>query len=226
MEFPAAALAVAVRLFARPPRTSARRRPRTKLARTVKAGLVRCTRPVARRGPAGARCPHRGHHPDQLAPRAADDLAQVCQRFGALPAAAPASGRGVRLVPHLLGAPPAFRARGPGRDPLERQAGGPARRSAGLGPGPGEEELRDSADRGQGRVSCCTKGPGSGQPTGPGEAEAAYCAFIGALLDMTDNIVDAKVVHPAGVVCRDGDDPYFVVAPDKGTGAFSDLPTA
>jgi glutamate dehydrogenase len=52
---------------------------------------------------------------------------------------------------------------------------------------------------------------------------AAYCAFIGALLDVTDNIVNGKVVHPEGVVCRDGDDPYLVVAPDKGTGAFSDL---
>ncbi len=40
---------------------------------------------------------------------------------------------------------------------------------------------------------------------------------------MTDNIVDEKVVHPAGVACRDGDDVYLVVAPDKGTGAFSDL---
>jgi glutamate dehydrogenase len=52
---------------------------------------------------------------------------------------------------------------------------------------------------------------------------AAYRAFIGALLDVTDNIVDGKVVHPRGVVCRDGDDAYLVVAPDKGTGAFSDL---
>ncbi|MGA3219626.1 MAG: NAD-glutamate dehydrogenase domain-containing protein [Acidimicrobiales bacterium] len=52
---------------------------------------------------------------------------------------------------------------------------------------------------------------------------SAYCAFVRALLDVTDNMVDEKVVHPEGVVCRDGDDPYLVVAPDKGTGAFSDL---
>ncbi|MGP8208361.1 MAG: NAD-glutamate dehydrogenase domain-containing protein [Acidimicrobiales bacterium] len=52
---------------------------------------------------------------------------------------------------------------------------------------------------------------------------SAYCAFIGALLDVTDNLVDEKVLRPEGVVCRDGDDPYLVVAPDKGTGAFSDL---
>ena len=51
----------------------------------------------------------------------------------------------------------------------------------------------------------------------------AYCAFIRALLDLTDNIVDGKVVHPEGIRCRDGDDPYLVVAPDKGTASFSDL---
>ena len=54
----------------------------------------------------------------------------------------------------------------------------------------------------------------------------AYRAFIGALLDVTDNIVDEKVAHPREVVCRDGDDAYLVVAPDKGTGSFSDLATA
>ncbi len=52
---------------------------------------------------------------------------------------------------------------------------------------------------------------------------SAYSAFIEALLDVTDNIVGGKVVRPDGVVCRDGDDPYLVVAPDKGTAHFSDL---
>ena len=51
----------------------------------------------------------------------------------------------------------------------------------------------------------------------------AYKAFIDALLDVTDNREDGGVVHPQGVVCLDGDDPYLVVAPDKGTAAFSDL---
>jgi glutamate dehydrogenase len=53
--------------------------------------------------------------------------------------------------------------------------------------------------------------------------KSAYCAFIEALLDITDNIVGGTVVHPEGVTCRDGDDPYLVVAPDKGTAHFSDL---
>src|SRR3546814_14841815 len=47
--------------------------------------------------------------------------------------------------------------------------------------------------------------------------------FIRALLSVTDNIADGKVVHPQGVTIHDGADPYFVVAADKGTASFSDL---
>jgi glutamate dehydrogenase len=55
------------------------------------------------------------------------------------------------------------------------------------------------------------------------EGTEAYRTFIRALLSVTDNIVDDKVVHPADVVVRDRDDPYFVVAADKGTATFSDV---
>jgi len=52
----------------------------------------------------------------------------------------------------------------------------------------------------------------------------AYKRFINALLDVTDNIrPDGTVVPPAGVVRYDGDDPYLVVAADKGTATFSDI---
>jgi len=54
-------------------------------------------------------------------------------------------------------------------------------------------------------------------------AERAYRSFMNAMLDITDNVVGGAVVHPAGVVARDGFDPYLVVAPDKGTAALSDL---
>jgi len=50
-----------------------------------------------------------------------------------------------------------------------------------------------------------------------------YKTFIRGLLDITDNVIDDKVVTPAGIVRRDGDDPYLVVAADKGTAAFSDI---
>ncbi|WP_374410862.1 NAD-glutamate dehydrogenase domain-containing protein [Novosphingobium colocasiae] len=55
------------------------------------------------------------------------------------------------------------------------------------------------------------------------EGQAAYEVFISTLLSITDNIVDGKVVHPADVIARDGEDPYFVVAADKGTARFSDV---
>ena len=53
---------------------------------------------------------------------------------------------------------------------------------------------------------------------------AAYKTFINALLDVTDNL-DAKgaVVPPPDVLRPDGDDPYLVVAADKGTATFSDI---
>ncbi|WP_418607543.1 NAD-glutamate dehydrogenase [Georgenia sp. SUBG003] len=55
------------------------------------------------------------------------------------------------------------------------------------------------------------------------EGRAAYRLFISSMLDVTDNIVGGEVVPPAGVVRHDGDDPYLVVAADKGTAAFSDV---
>jgi glutamate dehydrogenase len=55
------------------------------------------------------------------------------------------------------------------------------------------------------------------------EGKAAYREFIMSLLDITDNLVDGLVVPPRDVVRHDGDDPYLVVAADKGTATFSDL---
>jgi len=56
------------------------------------------------------------------------------------------------------------------------------------------------------------------------EAIRAYKTFLSGLLDLTDNIdPDNKVVPPASVVVHDGEDPYLVVAADKGTATFSDI---
>ena len=53
---------------------------------------------------------------------------------------------------------------------------------------------------------------------------AAYKMFVSSLLDITDNIAkDGKIVPPADVVRHDPDDPYLVVAADKGTATFSDI---
>ena len=55
------------------------------------------------------------------------------------------------------------------------------------------------------------------------EGIACYKIFISGLLDLTDNVDGEKVVSPRDVVCRDDDDPYLVVAADKGTATFSDI---
>ncbi|HTG38169.1 NAD-glutamate dehydrogenase [Sphingomonas sp.] len=55
------------------------------------------------------------------------------------------------------------------------------------------------------------------------EGTESYRIFIRSLLSITDNIVEGAVVHPEQVVIHDGEDPYFVVAADKGTATFSDV---
>ncbi len=50
-----------------------------------------------------------------------------------------------------------------------------------------------------------------------------YKNFLRGLLDITDNLVSGKVTHPKDVVIHDGEDPYLVVAADKGTATFSDI---
>ena len=68
------------------------------------------------------------------------------------------------------------------------------------------------------------------QPPPAGDREAlmregveCYKTFLCGLLDITDNLVEGKTVPPLNVVRHDGDDPYLVVAADKGTATFSDI---
>ena len=63
------------------------------------------------------------------------------------------------------------------------------------------------------------------------EGRESYKVFIGSLLDVTDNLSvgadgSETVVRPEGVIARDADDYYLVVAADKGTAAFSDTANA
>ena len=58
------------------------------------------------------------------------------------------------------------------------------------------------------------------------EGIACYKIFISGLLDITDNYVGSEVVPPKDVVRHDDDDPYLVVAADKGTATFSDIANA
>jgi glutamate dehydrogenase len=55
------------------------------------------------------------------------------------------------------------------------------------------------------------------------EGIACYQTFLRGMLDITDNLVDGRIVPPKGVLRHDGDDAYLVVAADKGTATFSDI---
>jgi glutamate dehydrogenase len=58
------------------------------------------------------------------------------------------------------------------------------------------------------------------------EVVDCYRAFIGALLDLTDNIIAGRIGAPRDIRRLDEDDPYLVVAADKGTASFSDVANA
>jgi glutamate dehydrogenase len=51
----------------------------------------------------------------------------------------------------------------------------------------------------------------------------AYKLFLKGLLDLTDNVIDGKIINPPNVIKYDDDDPYLVVAADRGTATFSDI---
>jgi glutamate dehydrogenase len=55
------------------------------------------------------------------------------------------------------------------------------------------------------------------------EGEAVYRLFVASLLELTDNRVRGEIVPPSDTVRYDQDDPYLVVAADKGTATFSDI---
>jgi len=68
--------------------------------------------------------------------------------------------------------------------------------------------------------------PASNRDAWIAEGTESYRIFIRALLSITDNIVGGEARHPDQVTVRDGEDPYFVVAADKGTATFSDVANA
>jgi glutamate dehydrogenase len=67
---------------------------------------------------------------------------------------------------------------------------------------------------------------GADRETVQREGIACYRIFVSALLEVTDNLDGDTVLPPQGVLRRDGDDPYLVVAADKGTASFSDMANA
>ena len=80
----------------------------------------------------------------------------------------------------------------------------------------------------QGRTNPGARGTSVGAAGSERDAlrdEVVYCyqTFIRGMLDITDNIVDDKIAPPKQVLRYDNDDPYLVVAADKGTATFSDI---
>ena len=71
-----------------------------------------------------------------------------------------------------------------------------------------------------------TKTMADGREAFQAEGIACYQTFLRGMLDVTDNIVDGKIVPPVNTVRHDEDDPYLVVAADKGTASFSDIANA
>ncbi|MFZ3144541.1 NAD-glutamate dehydrogenase [Psychrobacter glacincola] len=71
-----------------------------------------------------------------------------------------------------------------------------------------------------------TKTMADGRDVFQAEGIACYQTFLRGMLDVTDNIVDGVIVPPANTVRHDEDDPYLVVAADKGTATFSDIANA
>ena len=123
-------------------------------------------------------------------------------RFGAVARGGPALVRPPRRLPH---------------------------RGARPGQGADGEEHRDRAGGRQGRLLLQAAARDPAGPTArPGwpRAIACYKTFISGLLDITDNLVEptgARSCRRGSVVRHDGDDPYLVVAADKGTATFSDI---
>ena len=70
------------------------------------------------------------------------------------------------------------------------------------------------------------KNPSADRATFQREGVAAYQTLLRGMLDITDNLRGAEVLPPRDVVRRDPDDPYLVVAADKGTATFSDIANA
>ena len=134
------------------------------------------------------------------------------------------SSRSSCYSPRVEGGPPARRQGGPRRHALVGSPRGLPHRGARPDEGPDGQERADRPGRRQGRLRASSgrRRTAAARRCRP-KAIACYKMFLSGLLDVTDNIVDGEVVAPERVVRYDDDDPYLVVAADKGTATFSDI---
>ena len=183
-----------------------------------------------RRGHRAGRRPHPAQLPrhdrrdpaHQLPPRPPVPVVQDRPVRGAGHARPPAPVRDLRLLPAGRGRAPALRRRRPRRPALERPAAGLPHRDPRPGQGPGREERRDRAGRGQGRVR---RAPArGGQRRGRRLLQDVHLrAARRHRQPRRQPDGRSATVPPPDVVRHDGDDSYLVVAADKGTAKFSDI---
>ncbi len=213
---------------------------RWKSARTARPQLAADDRSE----PASRRQPRRGSHHAPLRQRGArggahqllsdrrrrpgqaDHRHQVRQPEARRRAAAASALRDFRLFPAAGGGASALRHRwraaafaGPtGRRISAPRCWASSRRSRSRTPSSCRSAPRAASCR-----SFCPSGP---RDAVQAEGTATYKLFMSTLLDITDNLDEAGVIPPPDVVRHDDDDPYLVVAADKGTATFSDIANA
>src|SRR5664280_1937037 len=203
-------------------------------------------RPGCRRGPAhpagrgGAgrgRQPRPGPHPAQLPAVGAGHLAdeplparsrrraqavpvgQARPRPGTGPAAAAADVRDLRLLPPDGRGAPALRSRAPGGIRWSDRREDFRTEVLGLMKAQTVKNVVIVPVGSKGGFVVKQPFPGGD----PAEVVECYRTLIRGLLDLTDNLVGTSVVPPEDTVRYDPDDPYLVVAADKGTATFSDV---
>ena len=126
--------------------------------------------------------------------------------------------------PRFEGRAHALRQGGARRHPLVRPAAGLPHRNPRPGEGAAGQERGDRAGRLQGRLcaEAACRSAARARRSRPRASRPTSCSCR-ALLDITDNLDLKGVVPPDNVVRHDDDDPYLVVAADKGTATFSDI---
>ena len=193
-----------------------------------------------RRGARGGREPGRGPHPQELPERHPGDgahellpenaggraqtvpLLQVRPERDPRAASAPPEVRDLRLLP-AWGRAPAGRQGRAGRHPVVRPQGGLPHEVLGL--------MKAQMVKNAVIVPVGAKGgfvvkrppTQGGREALQDEVIGCYKTLIRGMLDLTDNLAGDRVVPPEDVVRYDEDDPYLVVAADKGTATFSDI---
>ena len=141
------------------------------------------------------------------------------------PAAAAADVRDLRLLAARRGRAPARRHGRPRRAALVGPAGGLPHRDPRAGEGADGQERRHRAGRAPRAGSSSSARPRAGTPCTPRSSPATGRSSAGCSTSPTTSSA-GEVVPPHRVVRHDGDDPYLVVAADKGTATFSDIANA